>query len=1210
MSIRKKELVAMSGTICFTLLILFLISKGNCNWGLWDDNQSQWLEIIDASYRKLFQTGHLPVIDWYQMKGMKIYDQGYYGLWNPFMALSFLVKEYLLSFLPTNTITVYIYIMCILGNLSCYGIFRKIGVRIRFAVLGSLFLLSASVYVFLGYWYYVYNVYFIVPFLLYLILKIKNEKKYYCHGAVLALSLLMGNVQYTVYMCIAYAVIMVYLSCSKDVKYLLSLLTNGVTALFFMSVYLVLLLQTAGRSLDFSNENNLLYGNAVHPILFALFSWIPSELTGGLAHNLGDIIKTTLPVPGTGVFPNIGFFYMGTGILYLFLFFIRRRRYRQDQNYHLACACICTAFIALLCSFEKIGILTIVMEQIPLLNSFRIMSKFLVLIPVLLLIPTAVVMKNEFHTQNKRAVLCGILTIVFFILGCMQNSRVNYGVPQADLSVAEVRLQELKVDYQNYRIAGFSSYEEISLILPDWKSFTEKEEININEKFSKNAGTQAGIFTLGGYDLAFEAKKYEQSNMLMQTPSGYASEFGYDNLIIEDYFFPSYNQQSGDYELRMELLKNQITQNSLKYFIFSKESLNIERFREMLWEMGFTIEWEEEFLEHTVLLSIKTIPSLVTDKQGRKVSLEADLDELYFTRKEEKLFHLSFTYDSHVKAVLQTQDGTIKELAVSSDEFQYMHVLVPEELGQGTIHITYENKFYSFAKIWTIFTILLILFFIYGPTLSIPAKYREILINCGTKLRQTFSDRKSDRVARFLFCMAGIFYVIWIGNKYIRISVTEPDEIWFMKIFNSINHLFLESPISVIGQTENYLGYGQLYWIVGGLINNMVLLRIMAFLCLIGSGVIVLRDAGYLYGKRFIPYAGVFLLSMPYFWYTHKIIGPELPALFLCVLGTHLFLTKSKYTACAWLILGAGVGLKLNYICFPIYLFLILISRFWKNKKALISSIGSGVGYLSLGYLVANPIVLLDIDNFIENGKITDMLDFASLSNVFGDRFVEWDGVMTNGLFYGYISWFLLIMLFFLCLTHRKSRTHKFILTTVFIIIIVMCCRSRFLGWYLLPLIYFLPHLFACSNGGIGTSGIGNILKKRVFLLMILIVNLLLLLPVHLQQRNLDIKHISMIQNKDKNIAWVEENKTSLEQHFQSVEQYYMLEFQYDEYSFWFHEYVEFCQNRKDGIAYIGNRMLSNPVIGQIVTDAKQELNGLSILNECDEIIIVMRKTQ
>ena len=77
---RYQEFISILLVILLAILILLCISGGSPWFGLWDDNQTQWLPIMEEAYSCFFHTGKIPTINWFQMKGMKIYDVGYYGL--------------------------------------------------------------------------------------------------------------------------------------------------------------------------------------------------------------------------------------------------------------------------------------------------------------------------------------------------------------------------------------------------------------------------------------------------------------------------------------------------------------------------------------------------------------------------------------------------------------------------------------------------------------------------------------------------------------------------------------------------------------------------------------------------------------------------------------------------------------------------------------------------------------------------------------------------------------------------------------------------------------------------------------------------------------------------------------------------------------------------------------------------------------------------
>ena len=54
---KQKEYIGILGVVFFSLAVFMIISKGNLNFGLFSDNQTQWLPVIDKAYQTFFQTG-------------------------------------------------------------------------------------------------------------------------------------------------------------------------------------------------------------------------------------------------------------------------------------------------------------------------------------------------------------------------------------------------------------------------------------------------------------------------------------------------------------------------------------------------------------------------------------------------------------------------------------------------------------------------------------------------------------------------------------------------------------------------------------------------------------------------------------------------------------------------------------------------------------------------------------------------------------------------------------------------------------------------------------------------------------------------------------------------------------------------------------------------------------------------------------------------
>lgn len=1262
---KRNGLSIILAALC-SILLLLIISRGNPWFGVWDDNQTQWLPVMEEAYKRFFQTGRLPEINWFQMKGMKIYDVGYYGLWNPFMASSYLITKALSQVVQTNMITVYIYLMVILGNLSCYGILRQVGIRRRIAVPCSCVMMGTSIYFCLTYWYYIFNVYFILPFLFYFILKEKGKRAYYCHGIILAFSILLGNVQYTVYMCLVYAVFMLLMGIMGEEKSYKKFFTNIAAAGCLMSVYLLMLLLVSGRTLDFSGSNESFYDSVINPVLWCVSAIFPTNLAGSdHSVQIDEWFLKHCTTPGYGRFPQSGGFYLGPLLLAVVIGGCRaiisrhkQRRSAKEKNDHamrMSKALLLTGLLVLTLSFGKIGITAIFMHQVPFLNSFRILSKFLVLLPPILILPFAIFIKGSVlkNSGSVARFIAVCILIVSFAGGMLQNRNMDYGKPRADASAAAKRAEELGLDTDNYRLTGFASFEEISVIYPEWESFTEKEEKNLNEKISKNAGITGHIFTIGGYDLAFRQEKFEQSKAIMQSASGYGSEYGYANLVIEDYFFPLYeNYQSQGEEVyldRLSLLKKEIRENAVKFFIFSKDSARVGQFEEMLSGMGLPVIRKGDFLKNTLFIEIGGTGSLAMDTAGNKIPLEAEMDRLSFPWKGEEAVRLSLTYDTGIRALFVSDTGEKMQLPTVSDEKGYLLVDGKQASGKsGKVNITYSNMLYTAGKIWTFLFIPLAVLGLYGPALQLDTKR---IRQAGTKWRakaclKTHKDAAQDNdqnhnpdhkttagdnkpkevLAPVLWITGTAAYVLWLANTYLRTSTMEPDELWFQNIFRTIRRGFLDNPAFLFGHTENYLGYGQLYWMAGSLLNPF-LLRFAALLSILGTLFLLLKDVKLLFGKKYVPYIGLLWLSMPYAWFTHKISGPELPALFLSVLGVHFILRNHKECragrvslllndavndTAGWILIGIGAGIKLNYAIFGVFAGVYLLLQ---RKRDRWTALIKGAVLAGMGMLLANPLILWDFPAFWENMRIDGGMDWNMISAVFENRVTEWDGIMNHGIFYGYISWLLLLIIVVLAALCKDARKIGISLSVSVLLTIVICCRSTFLGWYLLPLLYFIPMLLAYVLNGNSDKSVMKWLRDKRVLLLLLAINFILLSPVLLQERKNDYERIQQgnEDTKEEQAQELERMEEELRAQYPGEKIFCFIDFQAGKYSYSHEEYIRYILSQDNGIGIISRRMQQLPELSALIKNAEEENpegGGILKLQETEHFIVVRREKE
>ena len=78
-----------------SVLYVALLAGGNPEVFLIDDNRTQWYPVMERAFEDFWRTGRIYCYDFYQMKGMPVAEQGYYGVMNPLMLLSYTAAEIL-----------------------------------------------------------------------------------------------------------------------------------------------------------------------------------------------------------------------------------------------------------------------------------------------------------------------------------------------------------------------------------------------------------------------------------------------------------------------------------------------------------------------------------------------------------------------------------------------------------------------------------------------------------------------------------------------------------------------------------------------------------------------------------------------------------------------------------------------------------------------------------------------------------------------------------------------------------------------------------------------------------------------------------------------------------------------------------------------------------------------------------------------------------
>lgn len=318
------------------------------------------------------------------------------------------------------------------------------------------------------------------------------------------------------------------------------------------------------------------------------------------------------------------------------------------------------------------------------------------------------------------------------------------------------------------------------------------------------------------------------------------------------------------------------------------------------------------------------------------------------------------------------------------------------------------------------------------------------------------------------------FYMIWMG---LHTEALVPDEVWFL---NVVHDSIVLNNFGDVVSVPNYLGYGAIYWIVLKLLESFALMRFVSVALMISvlCAVLVTVRAVVIDPKvRFLSM--VFCISAPMTWFTGKMIGPEIlgyaVGVWGCVLGFVSYKCQSKRKKMmgiflAGILLGCAAGIKLNYFVFLLFLdaYIVIHANIscsdnaycWKKRLrvGLVESFGNVLCLMlgaTAGSIIANPIMLYDFHSFIGQFDAGGY-SIRNLVHVLNREYIEWDLVNSGGMNKTIASVIVTIFVIVLGITNKNKEIKSLALSGCISICVLigLCCKERFLGWYLMPIIF------------------------------------------------------------------------------------------------------------------------------------------------------------
>lgn len=717
----------LAAVLLLSLLLLWIWTGFEEEAFLIDDNRTQWYPVMEKAYEDVLE-GKIYYYDFYQMKGMSIAEQGYYGIMNPFMLLSYCMAHY--TPLRLSTITIYIMMLFLMGNSFFYLLCCRIGCDEKLSILMTLSYSVAGCFSAFYYWYYVYNNYFIVPLLLYLFLVLGEHRiGYFACGIVLAMDLYLGNAQYACYHYMMFCILCMGMIALKKLRYFGVMFVNVFTGIILSVPLLALLLGAAG---DFGKNEEFFYC-PIYLFNFLIHSVVPH----GILHRLNctfNFMGVTVMDRSDNLVLYLGAPCLVLGIILVVMIYGRVCKYRiemekaqfkakdeiqyivrglhelYEEAVHMSfekqmlleCIVIMLYFLSLMGE----GVVALVLSRMPVIGNFRYLFKAIFIIAPLINVLSAFAIAQSKGKLKKAVVVLAVLSV------CAGICNTYYTVQEVedlfdmrtDGSFDEERayavkmLEEQKVDYKNYRTATFFKYAGVN-----------DECFDISNNLTRNFATGIGAFSLAGYEIATPAKRLKEFDAIYSQSEFFVVYAGADTM--ENLYFSLQEQP--------KRIQNQLIDNGVRYLLVERSDSEqnlmvmnrerqavIEDYEEAIIEVienmsEINVERVSRLNQNYDLIELSGVNSLCMNARKERVPLsDENMQTLSFEAEEPGVYNLAFSYDSHLKAYLDKKDGTKEKLAV--EDAGNGRIAIDTNNMSGKVIVTYENALCYMGFLWEI----------------------------------------------------------------------------------------------------------------------------------------------------------------------------------------------------------------------------------------------------------------------------------------------------------------------------------------------------------------------------------------------------------------------------------------------------------------------------------------------------------------------------
>lgn len=285
--------------------------------------------------------------------------------------------------------------------------------------------------------------------------------------------------------------------------------------------------------------------------------------------------------------------------------------------------------------------------------------------------------------------------------------------------------------------------------------------------------------------------------------------------------------------------------------------------------------------------------------------------------------------------------------------------------------------------------------------------------------------------------LLGIYLFIY-GFLFLNYQALSSDEITNFDISRTYNFFSNNVPP---GNT------GAIFWTLLGIMPSFQIARIVFYVLVITS-VFLICEIGNKDTKKSI-FLLMLYISMPFAFWTGKILSPEIVLLFLISIALKISLKKQLI---AYMVLGVAIGIKLTAIPALIYLALSNLELKFVTRK---------VGYVIVSVLVATLTNVFNIKRFVQSLLFSEQTspqveNISKMRIILFDNLKSWDSVQIGSLGHLLIHPIIVVLILITGLLIKTRNVFAFFCAFSCALLLIWLSPSGF-GWYWIP---FIPVLF------------------------------------------------------------------------------------------------------------------------------------------------------